>query len=78
MQSPPQHSRQRLSQPLPRPRRRNRRPLLNLLAHMRESGFIRPGFEVHTLVAEQAEDILPMLEAAARRRGTGAEKPLPL
>jgi uncharacterized protein (TIGR00730 family) len=45
------------------------KPLLVLLAHMRESGFIRTGFEVHTLVAEKIVDILPMLEAAAARRG---------
>jgi uncharacterized protein (TIGR00730 family) len=50
------------------------KPLLVLLAHMRENGFIRPGFEVHTLVAEKVADILPMLEAAADRRGqTGTE-----
>ncbi len=45
------------------------KPLLVLLAHMRESGFIRTGFEVHTLVAEKIADILPMLEAAAARHG---------
>jgi len=45
------------------------KPLLVLLAHMRQSGFIRAGFEVHTLVAEKIVDILPMLEAAAARHG---------
>jgi len=45
------------------------KPLLVLLAHMRQSGFIRTGFEVHTLVAEKIADILPMLEAAAARHG---------
>lgn len=45
------------------------RPLLTLLAHMREQGFIRPGLELNYLVAERVEDVIPMLEAAARRVG---------
>jgi uncharacterized protein (TIGR00730 family) len=40
------------------------KPLLNLLAHMREQGFIRPGLELNYLVAEKVEDVLPMLEKA--------------
>lgn len=48
------------------------RPLLTLLAHMRGHGFIRPGAEVHYLVAERPGEVLPMLFAAARRtRGQG-------
>ncbi len=43
------------------------KPLLVLLAHMRESAFIREGYEVRTLVAEKVEDIIPMIELAARR-----------
>lgn len=43
------------------------RPFLSLLAHMREQGFVRPGFEVNYLVAEQARDIIPMLRKAAGR-----------
>lgn len=43
------------------------KPLLVLLAHMRENGFIREGFEVKTLVAEKVEDVIPIIEAAARR-----------
>jgi predicted Rossmann-fold nucleotide-binding protein len=43
------------------------RPLLALFAHMRERGFIHPAFEVRYLVAENADDILPMIEAAAAR-----------
>lgn len=43
------------------------KPLLVLLAHMRDFGFIRPGLEVRYLVAERVEDILPMLDAAAAR-----------
>jgi uncharacterized protein (TIGR00730 family) len=42
------------------------RPLLSLLAHMRESGFVRPGLEVKYLVAERIEDALEMLLTAAR------------
>lgn len=37
------------------------KPLLVLLAHMREFQFIRPGLEVHYLVSENVEDIVPML-----------------
>lgn len=44
------------------------KPLLTLIAHMRESGFIRPGFELSYLVAEKVEDVIPILEAAAARR----------
>ncbi|MBM6594456.1 TIGR00730 family Rossman fold protein [Microvirga sp. BT291] len=45
------------------------KPLLGLLAHMREQGFIREGLELNYLVAEQTKDVLPMLEAYARRVG---------
>ena len=45
------------------------KPLLVLLAHMRQSGFIRPGLELSYLVAEQVEDVIPMLRVAAARRG---------
>ncbi len=40
------------------------RPLLGLLSHMRDHGFIWAATELRYLVAEQAEDILPMLDAA--------------
>ncbi len=43
------------------------RPLLALLAHMREHRFIQAALEVRYMVAERIEDILPMLEAAAER-----------
>ena len=43
------------------------KPLLVLFAHMRESGFIRPGLELNYLVAERVEEVIPMIEAAARR-----------
>ena len=44
------------------------KPLLVLLAHMREYQFIRPSLEVQYLVAEYVPDILPMLEQAARMK----------
>lgn len=43
------------------------KPLLSLFAHMREQGFIRPGLELSYLVAERVEEVIPMLESAARR-----------
>jgi len=43
------------------------RPLLGLLAHMRNFRFLREGNDVHYSVAEKAEDIVPMLTTAARR-----------
>jgi uncharacterized protein (TIGR00730 family) len=49
------------------------RPLLSLFAHMRNEGFIRPGYEMRYLVAERVEDILPMIAAAKRRTRSGAE-----
>ena len=48
------------------------KPLLTLLAHMREQGFIRAGLELNYLVAERIEEVLPMIEAAARRVGLRA------
>jgi uncharacterized protein (TIGR00730 family) len=45
------------------------KPLLTLIAHMRELGFIRPGLELSYLVAERVEEVIPMLTAAARRVG---------
>src|SRR6202142_1507123 len=40
-------------------------PLLALLAHMRETQFIRQSLAVDILKAERVEDILPRLQAAA-------------
>lgn len=40
-------------------------PLLGLLEHMRDEAFIRPGLEVRFLVIDQANRILPALQAAA-------------
>ncbi len=43
------------------------RPLLALVEHMRERGFIRLETEIRYLVAERADDILPMLRDALER-----------
>ncbi len=48
-------------------------PLLALLAHMRETEFIRPNLQVDILKAERVDDILPRLRAAAARAPEGAE-----
>ena len=40
------------------------RPLVALLEHMREHRFIKPDMEVRYLVAERAEDIIPMIREA--------------
>ena len=53
------------------------RPLLSLFAHMRDSGFIRRDTEVHYLVSEKIEDIVPMLRKAAEfaaRDGAAAQQ----
>lgn len=49
------------------------RPLLDLLAHMRQNGFIRPDLEVRYAVAERIEDVMPMLQAQARRNAAKAQ-----
>jgi uncharacterized protein (TIGR00730 family) len=43
------------------------RPLLALFAHMRHSGFVRAGYEMHYHVAERVDDVIPMIQAAAAR-----------
>jgi hypothetical protein len=48
-------------------------PLLALLAHMRETEFIRPNLQVDILKAERVEDILPRLQAAAARAVDGKD-----
>jgi uncharacterized protein (TIGR00730 family) len=50
------------------------KPLLVLLAHMRHQGFIRAGLELNYIVAEYAEDVIPMLRDASRRQGGTTEK----
>jgi uncharacterized protein (TIGR00730 family) len=43
------------------------KPLLVLMAHMRQAQFIREGLEVNYLVAEKPQDAVPMILDAARR-----------
>ena len=53
------------------------RPLLLLFGHMRDNGFIRQDSEVHYLVSEKIEDIVPMLKKAvdfASRDGAAAQQ----
>ena len=42
------------------------RPLLTLLDHMRQHGFIRPGLELNYGVVERVDEIIPALEARSR------------
>jgi uncharacterized protein (TIGR00730 family) len=42
-------------------------PLLELLAHMRAQKFVPPSLRVDFLVAKRVDDILPMLQEAARK-----------
>lgn len=50
-------------------------PLLDLLAHMRSTAFIRPTLAVNVLQADRVEDILPKLRIAAS--GTVDSKHMP-
>src|SRR3954463_781098 len=52
-------------------------PLLALLAHMRQTQFIRPTLNVDILRAERVEDILPRLRAAAARAPEAAKEMAP-
>lgn len=49
------------------------RPLIDLLAHMRAEGFIRPGFEIDYRVATTVEDILPALRRAVEGESPAGE-----
>jgi len=49
------------------------RPLLSLCAYMREQGFIRPNLELNYMVAEQSEDVIPMLQKAAEKTENGSK-----
>ncbi|TGD95486.1 TIGR00730 family Rossman fold protein [Methylobacterium nonmethylotrophicum] len=42
-------------------------PFLALLDHMRRTGFIRPGLDLSYLVAEEPDQVVPMLRAAIGR-----------
>jgi len=52
-------------------------PLIALLAHMRETAFIRPGLNIDVLKADRIEDILPRLRAAAARAPEGGKEMSP-
>jgi uncharacterized protein (TIGR00730 family) len=54
------------------------RPMLDLFAHMRNNGFIRPDLEVRYLVAERVDKILPMLEKAHARAKLRGKPDAPL
>ena len=52
-------------------------PLIALLAHMRDTEFIRPALHVDILKADRVEDILPRLRAAAARAPEGSKEMAP-
>jgi uncharacterized protein (TIGR00730 family) len=52
-------------------------PLFALLAHMRETKFIRPPFEIDVLKADRIEDVLPRLRAAAALAPAGTKEMAP-
>jgi uncharacterized protein (TIGR00730 family) len=52
-------------------------PLLELLAHMRTTAFIRPAQPLDILKAERVEDILPRLRSAAAQLSENASKLAP-
>ena len=54
------------------------RPLLSLLAHMREQGFIKPEFEVRYLVAEKVGDIIEIARHAQQMAARSHGEPGPL
>jgi uncharacterized protein (TIGR00730 family) len=52
-------------------------PLIALLAHMRETEFIRPSLNIDILKAERVEDIVPRLRAAAALAPEGTREITP-
>ena len=52
-------------------------PLIALLAHMRETEFIRPSLNIDVLKAERVEDIVPRLRAAAAAHAPEGSKEMP-
>jgi uncharacterized protein (TIGR00730 family) len=52
-------------------------PLIALLAHMRQTEFIRPALNIDILKAERVEDIVPCLRAAAARAPAGTKEMAP-
>lgn len=49
-------------------------PLLGLFDHMRSHGFIREGLDLSYLVAPEAADVVPLLQAAGREPDERAEE----
>ncbi|GJE37349.1 LOG family protein [Methylobacterium persicinum] len=49
-------------------------PLLGLFDHMRSHGFIREGLDLSYLVAPEAADVVPLLQAAGREPDQRAEE----
>lgn len=47
-------------------------PLMDLLHHMAEEAFIRPGYEVKYVIADRAEEIVPLVLATAERLSEAA------
>ena len=52
-------------------------PLIALLAHMRETEFIRASMDIDILKAERVEDIVPRLRAAAAHAPEGSKEMAP-
>ena len=52
-------------------------PLIALLAHMRETEFIRASMDIDILKAERVEDIVPRLRAAAAGAPEGSKEMAP-
>ena len=52
-------------------------PLIALLAHMRETEFLRQSMDIDIIKAERVEDIVPRLRAAAARAPAGSKEMRP-
>ncbi len=52
-------------------------PLIRLLEHMLEDGFIRPGLEVHYLVVDTVPEILPALRRAVASQAASRDADAP-
>lgn len=51
-------------------------PFSQLLSHMRDQAFIRPGLEVSFDIVDTAEQILPAIEKAWKEHAPSSEKPI--
>lgn len=52
------------------------RPLIKMIDHMRDQGFIRPGLDLTYLVTDRTEMVLPLLSRAFTHPTTAAEEAL--